>query len=130
MIKVVAAVIRRGQKILICRRPEGKNLAGYWEFASGKVEEGESKRQALVRECREELGVTLSVGAEIFRAVHDYPQYSVDISFFDCTIYEGQPVAKEHSRIEWVGADELKDYNFCPADGDLIEILSRGQSGI
>ena len=130
MIKVVAAVIRRGQKILICRRPEGKNLAGYWEFAGGKVEEGESKRQALVRECREELGITLSVGAEIFHTLRDYPQYSMDISFFDCTICEGQPVAKEHSRIEWVGADELKDYKFCPADGDLIEILSRGQSGI
>lgn len=124
MIEVVAAVIRRGGKILICQRPQGKNLAGFWEFPGGKVEEGESKRAALVRECREELGTVISVGREICSVVHDYGTYSVHIAFFECAVESGEPAAKEHSKIVWTEAGELKNFSFCPADCSLIKMLS------
>ncbi len=124
MIEVVAAVIRRGNKILICQRPQGKNLAGYWEFPGGKVEAGESKQSAIGRECMEELGVSLLVGGEICAISHDYATYSVNITFFECTLMSGEPVAKEHSGIQWVKAGEIKNFSFCPADGALIKKLS------
>lgn len=123
MIEVVAAVIRRGGKILICQRPQGKNLAGFWEFPGGKVEEGESKPFALARECREELNVELQVGQEICSVPHDYGTYSVYITFFECVLASGEPTSAEHQAIEWVPPTQLKNYTFCPADSSLIDKL-------
>ena len=125
MIQVVAAVIRHHGKILICQRPQGKNLAGCWEFPGGKVERGESKPAALMRECREELAVAVLVGAQTGSAVHDYGEYSVDITFYECRLDGQMPVAVEHSAIAWVQPSELKNYNFCPADSQFIKALSQ-----
>lgn len=125
MIQVVAAVIRRGEKILICQRPQGKNLAGFWEFPGGKVEAGESLPDALVRECREELNIKLNVGREIRTVAHDYGSYAVNIHFFECTA-DGEAASAEHQAIEWVAPAQLKKYCFCPADSSLIEQLSDG----
>lgn len=124
MVNVVAAVIRRGDKMLICRRPQGKNLAGYWEFPGGKIEGGEDGPSALVRECREELGITVSVGRKICVLTHDYASFSVKIAFYECEVSSGEPAAVEHSDIRWVQPGELKDYEFCPADSELIKMLS------
>ncbi len=124
MIQVVAAVIRHQGKILICQRPQGKNLAGCWEFPGGKVEAGESKPSALARECREELAASIIVGAPIGSAVHDYGGYSVDITFYECLLDGRMPVAAEHSAIAWVAPSELESYNFCPADRQFIKALS------
>ena len=126
MTEVVAAVIRRGEEILICRRPQGKNLAGLWEFAGGKVEKGESLPEALVRECVEELGITVAVGREMCDVRHDYGAYGVHITFFECTLASGSPVASEHSEIRWVNPQALGMYVFCPADGEVVEKLSKG----
>lgn len=125
MIKVVAAVICRGDEILICRRPEGKNLAGFYEFPGGKVEKGETERQALVRECMEELNLTLSVGEKITAVKHDYGGYLVEITFFNCAICAGQLIPLEHSDVRWVKRSELKNYSFCPADNSLISLLTK-----
>lgn len=125
-LKVVAAVIRRRGSILICRRPQGKDLAGLWEFPGGKVRCGEHAAAALVRECREELGVQVVPAGELLRSRHDYGSYSVDITFFDCALPVGEPLGREGQHIEWVTAAELKNYAFCPADGGVVELLSGG----
>lgn len=124
MIQVVAAVIFRGDKILICRRPEGKNLAGFWEFPGGKVEEGESPAAALVRECGEELDISPQVGEPLGFVGHDYGDYAVGITFFRCSLPCGEPVAREHSRIEWADRCRLGEYEFCPADAGMVKKLT------
>src|SRR5689334_1295767 len=95
LIRVVAAIIRREGKFLITRRPGNVHLAGLWEFPGGKVEEGESLEEALVREIVEEIAVRVSVGAEFFQVEHQYPTRSVRLHFFDCTIVSGELQAIE-----------------------------------
>lgn len=122
---VVAALLRREGKILICRRPEGKARALLWEFAGGKVEPNETPEEALVRECREELGVTVKVGEVYARLTHTYPDITVRLILFSCTLEEGEPQRLEHAALKWVSPAELLQYEFCPADAAIVEKLSR-----
>jgi mutator protein MutT len=122
---VVAAVIRRDRKILITQRLADAHLAGLWEFPGGKVEPGESFEGALCREIREELGVEIRVKDEFFTVEHDYPTKSVRLHFFNCTIVEGEPEARDVADFQWVLPPELSQYEFPPADAELISRLAR-----
>lgn len=123
MVEVVAALIRDNDKILICQRPENKARALLWEFVGGKVEKGETKEQALVRECREELNVTLAVGDVFAEVTHEYPDITVHLTLFNATIASGVPEKIEHNDVRWVSASELKNYEFCPADEEILKRL-------
>lgn len=121
MIEVVAALIWDNDKFMICQRPEHKARGLLWEFVGGKVEPGETKEQALIRECQEELGVILDVGDVFMDVIHEYPDITVHLTVFNVTIAEGVPQKLEHNDIKWITPDEIKSYKFCPAD---VEILS------
>lgn len=123
VIEVVAALIEDGNKILICQRPAHKARGMLWEFVGGKVEPGETKAQALARECKEELGVTVAVGDAFMSVVHAYPDLTVNLTLLRAAIAEGAPQKLEHSDIRWVTPRELDDYPFCPADQAFIERL-------
>ena len=120
MIEVVAALIWKGNKFMICQRPSHKARALLWEFVGGKVEPGETKEQALIRECREELAVTLSVGDVFMDVVHEYPDLTVHLTLFNATIAEGAPQKLEHNDIQWIMPDEISKYEFCPADVEIL----------
>lgn len=122
MTEVVAALIWDENKFMICQRPANKARGLLWEFVGGKVEPGETKQQALIRECQEELAITLSVGDEFMEVVHEYPDITVRLTLFHAAIAEGVPQMLEHNDIQWITVDEIPNYKFCPAD---VEILSR-----
>lgn len=121
MTQVVAALIRNKNRFMICQRPKHKTRGLLWEFVGGKVEQGESKQQALVRECREELDVTVSVGEVFIEVIHEYPDMTVDLTLFHCEIAEGEPKMLEHNDIRWITPDEIDGFDFCPADREILE---------
>ena len=121
MVEVVAALIWDKDKFMICQRPAHKSRGLLWEFVGGKVEPGETKQQALIRECMEELSVTVSVGDVFTEVFHKYPDIEVHLTLFNAVISEGIPQKLEHNDIKWITPDEIENYEFCPAD---IEILS------
>ena len=121
--EVVAALIWDGDKFMICQRPANKARALLWEFVGGKVESGETKEQALIRECKEELDILLSVGDVFMDVVHEYPDITVHLTLFNATIAEGEPKKLEHSDIQWVTPSEISNYEFCPADKEILDKL-------
>lgn len=121
MIEVVAALIWDGDRFLACQRPANKARALLWEFVGGKVEPGESREAALIRECREELGVRVAVGNVYMDLVHEYPDLTVRLILFHATIAEGIPQKLEHNDIRWLRVDQIDDYHFCPADQDILK---------
>ena len=125
MVEVVAALIWDKDKFLICQRPEHKARGLLWEFVGGKVELGETKEQALIRECQEELAVTISVGDIFMDVVHEYPDITVHLTLFNATIAEGIPQKLEHNDIKWITPNEIPRYNFCPADEEILEKIIR-----
>lgn len=120
MTEVVAAMIWDKNKFMICQRPAHKARGMLWEFVGGKVEPGETKEQALVRECQEELAITLSVGDVFMDVVHEYPDITVHLTLFNAAIAEGTPQKLEHNDISWITVDEIPQYNFCPADKTIL----------
>jgi len=124
MLEVVAALIWDKDKFLICQRPADKARALLWEFVGGKVEPGETKEQALIRECQEELAVALSVGDVFMEVVHEYPDITVHLTLFNTTIAEGTPQKLEHNDIQWITVEEIDHYNFCPADTEILKKLT------
>ena len=130
MTEVVAALIRQGEKFMICQRPAHKARGLLWEFVGGKVEPGETKEQALIRECREELAVTVSVGEIFMDVTHEYPDLTVHLTLFNAVIAEGEPQKLEHNDIRWITPQEIPDYEFCPADVEILEeIRARDTQG-
>lgn len=125
MIEVVAALIWKDETFMICQRPAHKARGLLWEFVGGKVEAGETREEALVRECREELGVRLSVGALFMDVTHEYPDITVHLSLFNATIAEGVPQKLEHNDIRWITPAEIPDYDFCPADVEILAAITR-----
>lgn len=119
--EVVAALIWNGGKFMICQRPAYKARGLLWEFVGGKVEQGESKEAALIRECREELAVELTVGTEFVQVVHEYPDITVRLTLFHAAIAEGTPKRIEHHDIRWITPAEIPNYKFCPADVEILE---------
>ena len=126
MTEVVAALIWQGEKFMICQRPAHKARGLLWEFVGGKVEAGETKEQALIRECREELDVLLSVGDVFMDVLHEYPDLTVHLTLFNATVADGIPQKLEHNDIQWITPSEIGDYDFCPADEEFLkEIIVR-----
>ena len=123
MTQVVAALIRDGEKFMICQRPAHKARGLLWEFVGGKVEKGETKQQALVRECREELAVEVSVYDVYMELVHEYPDITVELTLFNAEIKEGTPQMLEHNDIKWITTSEIPQFDFCPADRDILKKL-------
>lgn len=121
MVNVVAALIWDQGKFMICQRPAHKARALLWEFVGGKVEPGETKEQALIRECREELGVTVSVGDVFMEVVHEYPDITVHLSLYHAAIAEGAPQKLEHNDIRWIYPGQIPAYDFCPADEEILK---------
>ncbi len=114
---------------MICQRPAHKSNALLWEFAGGKVEPGETKEAALIRECQEELGITLSVGAPYFEVTHQYPDILVHLTLFHATIAEGEPQLLEHHDLRWITPADTVMFPFCPADTDILaQIRKDGNS--
>lgn len=125
MTEVVAALIWQGERFLACRRPPHKARGLLWEFVGGKVEPGESHTQALVRECREELGVELNVGDLFMDVVHTYPDLEVHLSLYNASIAQGTPQLLEHAELRWITVSEINGMNFCPADEEILSELKR-----
>ena len=121
MVEVVAALIWKSNKFMICQRPAHKARGLLWEFVGGKVESGETKEQALIRECKEELNVLLSVGDVFMDVVHEYPDLTVYLTLFNATIAEGEPQKLEHNDIQWITPREISNYEFCPADEEILK---------
>ena len=119
--EVVAALIWNGDKFMICQRPAHKARGLLWEFVGGKVEAGETKEAALIRECQEELAVTLSVGDVFMEVVHEYPDITVRLTLFNAVIAEGVPRKLEHNDVRWITPAEIPQYNFCPADVEILD---------
>ncbi len=123
MTEVVAALIWDAEKFMICQRPAHKARGLLWEFVGGKVEPGETKAQALIRECREELAVTLRVGDVFMDVVHEYPDLRVHLTLFNAVIAVGVPQRLEHNDIRWITVGEISQYAFCPADEAILRRL-------
>ena len=121
MTEVVAALIWDGNKFMICQRPANKARGLLWEFVGGKVEPGETKEQALIRECKEELNVLLFVGDAFMDVTHEYPDIIVHLTLFNATITEGEPQKLEHNDIQWITPSEISNYEFCPADEEILK---------
>ena len=122
-IDVVAAIIRNDGQILITKRRDNVHLANLWEFPGGKVEAGESLEGALQREILEEIGIKIRVDSEFLIIDHDYPTKSVRLHFFNCSVLEGVPSPLDVADLRWVKPENLDDYEFPLADGELISKL-------
>ena len=128
MTDVVAALIWQGETFMICQRPAHKARGLLWEFVGGKVEMGETKEEALIRECREELGVVLSVGDVFMEVVHEYPDLTVRLTLFHASIKDGEPQKLEHNDIRWITPEQSPNYDFCPADVEILHTIMQKDS--
>ena len=122
-IAIAAVILSQGGKLLIAKRAEGGNCGGNWEFPGGKVEKGETLEQCAVRECQEELGVTVRLTGLFGTVSHRYPDNAVTITFYNGIILEGNPCLRVHQQLAWVTPCQLSQYSFCAADKDIIEKL-------
>ena len=122
--EVVAALIWQGERFMICQRPAHKARGLLWEFVGGKVEPGETMQQALIRECREELDILVSVGDIFTQVIHEYPDILIRLTLFHCTIAEGTPKLLEHKDLKWITPNEIPLYDFCPADEEILKKLA------
>ena len=123
MTDVVAALIWQGDRFLICQRPAHKARGLLWEFVGGKTEPGETREAALVRECMEELAVTVEVGDVFMEVDHVYPDLTVHLTLFNARITEGEIRLLEHNDAKWITVDEIDKFDFCPADEEILEQL-------
>ena len=121
--QVVAALIWDGPRFLICQRPAHKARGLLWEFVGGKVEPGESRKAALARECREELGVEIAVGDIFMEVEHTYPDMTVHLTLFHARILQGIPQKLEHNDIRWITPQQIDGYVFCPADVEILKAI-------
>ncbi len=125
LLVAACALVDTDNRILLAQRPEGKSLAGLWEFPGGKVEAGETPEETLVRELNEELGIITKVAclAPLTFASHTYEQFHLLMPLYICRRYEGIPQGREGQAIKWVKAKALRDYPMPPADEPLIPFL-------
>lgn len=128
MVDVVAALIWKDDKFMICQRPKNKARGMLWEFVGGKVENGESRHDALIRECREELDIDIMVGDIFMEVDHVYPDITIHLILFNCSILHGVPRLLEHNDIRWITPEEISEYKFCPADDAVLEKIYRLRS--
>ena len=129
MTDVVAALIWDQGKFMICQRPAHKARGLLWDFVGGKTEPGETLEEALVRECREELDITVAVGDIFTQVVHEYPDILIRLTLFNCTVAHGTPRLLEHNDLKWIAPEEIHNFDFCPADKDILVLICQ-RSGI
>ena len=120
MTEVVAALIWDGNRFLACQRPAHKARGLLWEFVGGKVEPGETGREALIRECLEELAFTIEVSKVFMEVVHEYSDLTVHLTLYEAAILEGVPQLLEHNDLRWITVGEIDAYPFCPADEEIL----------
>ena len=125
MTEVVAALIWDNDRFLTCQRPAHKARGLLWEFVGGKVEPGEAREAALIRECREELGVTVRPTSIFMDLVHEYPDLTVNLILYNAVITDGEIQLLEHNDARWITAAEIPDYQFCPADQEILEQIRK-----
>jgi len=123
VLRVVAAVVVREGRVLVAQRAPHMPIAGAWEFPGGKVERGEDDREALAREIREELGVEVSVGRLVGESRHHDGRRWLHLVAYRCDLVAGEPVAVEHTRVEWSRPEDLDRYGFAPADVPLLDAV-------
>lgn len=123
MIAVVAGLMVRDGKLLIARRPEGKHMAGKWEFPGGKIEKGESPERALERELEEELGVRTETGRIYHVIAHSYPDKDVLLLFYRSVLVEGEPHPVEEAEVRWIAPEELRRFDWAETDASLVDRL-------
>ena len=123
MTDVVAALIWEGDKFLACQRPANKARGLLWEFVGGKVEPGDTPEQALIRECREELDVTVAPRDVFMTVIHEYPDLTVRLILFNAVIAEGTPKLLEHNDLRWITTAQIDELEFCPADEEILKKL-------
>ncbi len=123
--QVVAALIRDGDKFMIFQRPESKTRAFQWEFVGGKVEDGETLEEGLIRECMEEIGVKITVGDIFMEVDHTYPDIDIHLTLFNAEIAEGDVKMIEHNDIRSITPDEIDNYVFCPADDEILKKIKK-----
>ena len=123
MTEVVAALIWENNRFLACQRPAHKARGLLWEFVGGKVEPGETKEQALIRECQEELAITVAVQDVFMEVDHVYPDLTVHLTLLNASIAEGIPQKIEHNDLRWITVEEIDQYEFCPADEEILRRL-------
>ena len=123
MTDVVAALIWNGNRFLACQRPAHKARALLWDFVGGKVEPGESREAALIRECREELNVTVCVDDIFMDVIHEYPDLTVHLILYNARIVSGKITLLEHNDAKWLLPEEIPQYSFCPADKEILDLL-------
>lgn len=124
-VQVVAALIWQEDRFLICQRPAHKARGLLWEFVGGKVESGETPQQALVRECQEELGITVQVEELFTELTHVYPDLTVHLMLFHAHIVQGTIQKLEHNDLRWITADQVDQYEFCPADVEILQKIKQ-----
>jgi 8-oxo-dGTP diphosphatase len=128
MKRVVAALILRDGKVLICQRTRHQPMPLKWEFPGGKIEEGEQPRDALRRELDEELGIAASIGEEVARVRHDYKGGgSVELRFYLVYEYRGEMENRIFRDVRWVARGELPQYDFLDADLELVDQIAQGK---
>ena len=125
MTDVVAALIWEGDRFLACQRPAHKARGLLWEFVGGKVEAGETLEEALIRECREELAITVAPKDVFLTVIHEYPDLTVRLTLFHAALPCGEPKALEHNDLRWVTVEEMDALDFCPADEVILAELRR-----
>ncbi len=124
MLEVVAALIWRNGKFLICQRPADKKRALLWEFVGGKKEQGESLQEALKRECKEELDISVEVKDVFCQVTHEYPDVTVHLTLFNAETAD-EPKMLEHNDMRWIAPSEIDDFEFCPADEDILRLIKQ-----
>ena len=129
MTDVVAALIWDQGKFMICQRPAHKARGLLWEFVGGKCEPGETLEEALIRECREELDITVSVGNIFTQVIHEYPDIHIRLTLFNCAIASGTPRLLEHNDLQWIDPGQIPQFDFCPADRDILALIQQRHSG-
>lgn len=125
ILEVVAALIWQDGKFFACQRPEHKARGGLWEFVGGKVEPGETKEAALIRECREELGVNIRVQDVFMDVLHEYPDITVHLTLFNARFTGEEPKMLEHQAFLWVTPEDADETVFCPADKEILDEIRR-----
>lgn len=124
MTEVVAALIWQDDRFMICQRPANKKRALLWEFVGGKVEPGETRETALIRECMEELAITVAPQDIFMEVTHEYPDITVHLTLFNAIITDGIPQKLEHNDLKFITAAEIPDYEFCPADVEILQKIT------
>lgn len=122
---VSAALIWQKGRFMICQRPKHKARGGLWEFVGGKVEAGETGEEALIRECKEELDITVKVKDAFMRVKHIYPDITINLTLYNAFIYDGTPKLLEHNDLKWIRPQEIDEYVFCPADETILAEIKK-----